>query len=477
MAIGTGVDGKVSVFNKFASRDKNENVSSLVQLKSAVYGALAHEDVEGKSVPVNVMSEGQESATAIAGAGFLTTGSIQPMQQGFVLPRSFYVGLSLQRETIQVLQKAKDAADLVKKQEDSASKTLAYMIGRSSYGSQLIVSQLNGAAAATSQIVSVGTFSGAGTAVSTAYRFRNAASAFRPNLAVNLIRAQVTGTTVTSATISATVTVTNVTIVNDTDIDVIFTQTMGVLDANGASADAAVNAALLANINAGGAGVGSTADQFWVRGVLRGDGSAGSATLVADMRMDSLQDISAATGDLYTIPVATTPGWTGVTVPAFGTLLPGKLSSQAMGFQEEFGSLPSHVLLSSRAATAYAVGQLSNGSSGAGGGGFGMNQTSTRRNVDGMFDVLNGVDGGLRLLGAKVLADPSCPASDIYLINKDAVGYAIWQKPGVVKDGGAALLLNRQRFTYDMQFSATLNIKCENRKAVRRLAGCKVDDL
>ena len=80
-------------------------------------------------------------------------------------------------------------------------------------------------------------------------------------------------------------------------------------------------------------------------------------------------------------------------------------------------------------------------------------------------------DSGLRVVGAKVMIDPNCPATSAVLFNSEFTKLGVWSEVGPEEEAGDAVLLDRTRFASGVQFSGAYQLGTSKRSSVGVMSG------
>ncbi len=421
-----------------AARNGNEFLWSQINQKAVLFSELKKTKATGQLGIVNIMAGGQASVTQIADGGDLPAGSTAQQVQGTVAPVSYYASLSLGRQAVNTLAGVEDSVDLVMKQMQSMASDLARQLDRALYGNQLSASTTaSGVWALNSDgiaAVSV-TFDGglSDFRVGEAYQWKDV-----PNGRVYDIYCE------------------DVFPVDVDTVQVSFTNEVpGIAGLGDQEQNDLVGLAI------------GTDDQFFLRGTFVGGGGAGSAVEINAAPVN-LSQITSTTLSLHGLP-ARSNGWTGNTLSGTGPAFTERFFTASALVQGISDEEPDLLIINTQVMPAVAAGALTAGTA----FGMGTNQVGqSRRNLQGKLDKYGAGDGSnLAILGKPVLVDPNCPQGDAYFISKDFIDLLEWRKPSPEKDDGGPVLLNRSKFTYDIQYSCIYNMRCVKRNAHIRLAG------
>lgn len=432
---GELVQGDISAL---AARYGNEIITAQINEDVPIIGSGALEKIKakGKTIIVNIIGGGLDSTAFLADGGDLQEGSSAIPLQGTEVPRHVLARLSIGRGAAMVNDGIEDSVNQVKFQLENAGRDAARKLGRSLFSAELNVDGYVGGVAPT------------GNATYTNVGFDDI-SGFREGDAVVLY---------------------------DTSADDTFLLTVSQVTpapVNGNSANVAGTVTLASSGSANGTlPTIASNDTFWLRGVYNITGSGGTAVL-QNVVPNSFNDV-AGSGTLHGISgSAVGYGWQGITASSFGVITQENLSAVAMRIRALSGKQFSHVVLNPAASAAFAASAATPGT--AFGSGSGLSGAGRRKNVgmdsDGLGNVLDKYESGLRFMAKPVLIEPNCPATEIVFHNKDMVKLAMWREFEPFSDGDGAVMVSRSTFSYDIQLSASANMVCNQRRAIAVCTG------
>ena len=211
-----------------------------------------------------------------------------------------------------------------------------------------------------------------------------------------------------------------------------------------------------------------TTDTFAVRGTFPGFGGSNVASSTAPVSFNDLGTGAAGTA-LHGITASTSTqlNWLGVT-----RALGAAFSQEAcLGFKglvkQRGGGISNVAVMHDQVALALRA------SGGFQGAVFGQTAGATAARPQALTGSVDkyGSDSKLTLAGADVVDDSNTPVGRVILFDNTKTKLAIWQQLGPQLEAGEAVLLNRTKFSNDVQLAMAFNVVSAKRCSVGILTG------
>lgn len=222
-------------------------------------------------------------------------------------------------------------------------------------------------------------------------------------------------------------------------------------------------------IDDNGAVTVATTDVFRLRGETAGFG--GASTVTGDA-ITSFSSAAAASGEVNGLSASTEPMWIGTTRSVGGIYSQEYMAAFMMFVQQFSGEFPTHVIMSPALGAAHAI---SAGYHGAVAGQSGGLQAYATRSLDQSMDkfgaLKEGYDSGLRCGGKPVILEPNWQATKVTLHNKKFAKLCVWDKMGPEEEAGDPILLDRDTFSAEVQYSGQYEMLFTKRPAIAEATG------
>lgn len=213
-------------------------------------------------------------------------------------------------------------------------------------------------------------------------------------------------------------------------------------------------------------------DVFRVRGATAGFGAASALQGAIPNSFDDMAGSGAAASFAGIDPTTAANGpynWQGHSFAIAAAYSQEAMLGFAMRLAAQSGVSPDVCVMAPLVAAAHAASGDYHGAFGGVSAAISAGRPKSLSTTDKYGNVYE--DSGLRVVGAKVMIDPNCPATSAVLFNSEFTKLGVWSEVGPEEEAGDAVLLDRTRFASGVQFSGAYQLGTAKRSSVGVMSG------